>query len=588
MLARLAFPITVAAVLFAASDVALAVGVVGSGTPESCTETALSNVLEGNGQVTFDCGAAPHTIVMTFVKTLTANTNLIVHGGGTITLSGANTTAFFDIDAGSTLYLDGITLTRGFGEFGAIVNEGGLAIHNSRIEKCTSTSLYSGAITNYGAVGITGTTFAENSSIFEGGAIYSEEGLVTIADSTFTGNSTTGALGGESGGAIFSYSDVLDSLSVTNSTFTDNTSIYGGAIASLNSLTLDNVTFSANRSIYDGSETPRGDGGAVYVSGQASITNSTFTDNEALDGNGGAIYVEAGSTVNIARTTFSENEGGITGGALANDGSIDVRESTFHANKGAGAAIYNGVYSEIDESPVTALSNTTVSDNTSTASGALAALRGKITLAYVTVAGNSGASGIAEGQFASFEFSNSVFADNTPSNCLGLKPIGQSLGFNLSSDDSCELFALNDAPSTDPLLGPLADNGGPTLSRLPEPLSPAIDEGQCLPGFATDQRGIARPQGVSCDRGAVERSPEDSASGTCGDPVEIVASKDASANAVSASDALAVLNAAVGLSTCEFCICDIDDSGSISASDALATLLAAVGLPVELNCPACD
>jgi len=55
-----------------------------------------------------------------------------------------------------------------------------------------------------------------------------------------------------------------------------------------------------------------------------------------------------------------------------------------------------------------------------------------------------------------------------------------------------------------PLLGPLADNGGPTKTFLPGSGSPAINSGD--PSCAgTDQRGVARPQGGACDRGAVEQ-----------------------------------------------------------------------------------
>ena len=56
---------------------------------------------------------------------------------------------------------------------------------------------------------------------------------------------------------------------------------------------------------------------------------------------------------------------------------------------------------------------------------------------------------------------------------------------------------------------------------------------------------------------------------------------------VSASDALFMLRAAVGLDSCELCVCDVDGSGGVAATDALATLRLAVGQPIPLNCPAC-
>jgi len=60
-----------------------------------------------------------------------------------------------------------------------------------------------------------------------------------------------------------------------------------------------------------------------------------------------------------------------------------------------------------------------------------------------------------------------------------------------------------------------------------------------------------------------------------------------SSGALSSTDALIALNAAVGLAVCETCLCDVNDSGGITASDAQALLAAAVGLPAELVCPAC-
>jgi hypothetical protein len=96
-----------------------------------------------------------------------------------------------------------------------------------------------------------------------------------------------------------------------------------------------------------------------------------------------------------------------------------------------------------------------------------------------------------------------------------------SLGYNDANEDapgSCNLTAPGDNASNrnDPLLGPLANNGGPTPTRLPQSGSPLIDaipnascgDGNTLAGFAvtTDQRGLARPEqtGGRCDIGAVE------------------------------------------------------------------------------------
>ena len=87
-----------------------------------------------------------------------------------------------------------------------------------------------------------------------------------------------------------------------------------------------------------------------------------------------------------------------------------------------------------------------------------------------------------------------------------------SAGHNLDGDGTCNLTAAGDISAVDPLLGPLADNGGPTETHELLPGSPAIDAiavADCvdLDGepVVTDQRGVARPQGVACDIGAFER-----------------------------------------------------------------------------------
>ena len=61
-----------------------------------------------------------------------------------------------------------------------------------------------------------------------------------------------------------------------------------------------------------------------------------------------------------------------------------------------------------------------------------------------------------------------------------------------------------DLINTDPLLGPLADNGGPTFTQALLPGSPAIDAGVAVAGVTTDQRGVPRPQGTAPDIGAFE------------------------------------------------------------------------------------
>lgn len=79
--------------------------------------------------------------------------------------------------------------------------------------------------------------------------------------------------------------------------------------------------------------------------------------------------------------------------------------------------------------------------------------------------------------------------------------------------------------------------------------------------------------------------------GTCGDPAGLsagVLGASALDAQVTASDALFILRAGLGLETCALCVCDVNGSGSITASDALLALMAAIGQPVVLSCPDCE
>jgi hypothetical protein len=106
------------------------------------------------------------------------------------------------------------------------------------------------------------------------------------------------------------------------------------------------------------------------------------------------------------------------------------------------------------------------------------------------------------------DYGYELIGDNgtTTSNC---NETLDSLGYNLTDDDSCGFTEPTDLIVADAMLGPLQDNGGPTETHDLLPGSPAIDAGSpdCPPP-ATDQRGVARPQGAACDIGAVEYLPE--------------------------------------------------------------------------------
>jgi hypothetical protein len=96
---------------FFSQTIARASGIVGDGTPESCTESSLRTVLEGGGMVSFNCGPAPHEIAFTTQLIITAPTSL--DGGNLIILNGSQRTRILNVISGTTLNLANITLING-------------------------------------------------------------------------------------------------------------------------------------------------------------------------------------------------------------------------------------------------------------------------------------------------------------------------------------------------------------------------------------------------------------------------------------------------------------------------------------------
>ena len=107
---------------------------------------------------------------------------------------------------------------------------------------------------------------------------------------------------------------------------------------------------------------------------------------------------------------------------------------------------------------------------------------------------NINGGGIYSGSSA-VELMNTIVANNTSDNCFG---IITSLGFNLEDTNTCGFTKMTDLTNTNPQLGPLQDNGGPTLTHALLPISPAIDRADNAACPTDDQRGKPRPIDI-CD-----------------------------------------------------------------------------------------
>ena len=340
-----------------------------------------------------------------------------------------------------------------------------------------------------------------------------------VCDNTSTSDTDSGAGGGIANHAVGGNATLV----VTNSVVTRNTvdGLGGGGIdnaADSNlaaTLSVNGSTVSDN--VANGIDHTEGLGGGIQnsflrpVANAAAIlavNNSTVIGNSAVDGGGISSAIDLGNNLTLVLTMSSSTVSGNT--AAGNE---------FQVGNGGGVYVLNGVATIV---------NSTVSGNAATGTGNVSGLGGGImvaglndtagtlTLQNTTVTNNSaadGGGGIANTPFngsALTRFKNSLIAGNTAAgsnNCFNSGGTLTSHGHNLEDEDTCELNQPTDIVNTDPLLGSLAHNGGPTLTHALLPGSLAIDAADDSAAPPTDQRGVARPQGAASDIGAFEFVP---------------------------------------------------------------------------------
>ncbi|MGN6520217.1 MAG: choice-of-anchor Q domain-containing protein [Dokdonella sp.] len=315
------------------------------------------------------------------------------------------------------------------------------------------------------------------------------------------------------GGAVDVTTLVMTDSSITNSTLTatgtHGTGAGGGAYAS-DGATLVRSTISGNSvtapyASYDGYASV---GGGLYSRGELSLVDSTISGNTitaTLDGenaNGGGIYVRG--TATISGSTIDGNVADGHGGGLhkalfsvygepppPQDTALAIINSTIDGNTADGGA---GVYSV---RPVT-ISNSTVTSNFSTVT--------------------SGAGLLFADASQPLSIMSTIFAANTvcetcsppePSDIATFdiqSPLAVTGSNNLVQAAAANVSLPSDTIDADPLLFPLAWNGGPTRTRALGAGSPALDAGGNPAALVTDQRGgvFARVSGAAADIGAFE------------------------------------------------------------------------------------
>jgi predicted outer membrane repeat protein len=365
---------------------------------------------------------------------------------------------------------------------------------------------------------ISGVTVRNGYRSGDGGGIFiRRDCTVQVADATIFDNVATG-----SGGGI--HMEMLSTLTLSNTTVISNSAgANGGGINSTapgGSLTIINSTISDNAATLLG-------GGVYQNAGTLTIEGSSIISNTSQNTGGG--IAKSNGTMDIRKSVFAENTSfSYGGGVYGSSGAMTIEDSTVRDNRlnsagGRGGGIFSdaemtltnvtvagntslddggGIHSQ---DPMT-LTNVTVSGNTSGNGGGILHTGGStMTLLNCTIVTNTiGAGGGPGGMraYSPVSMRNTIVANNESANC-NVGGSLTSLGYNLESADTCGLNATGDITNTNPLLGPLQDNGGttvglgePTLTHALLPKSPAINAGD--PAFSPppeyDQRGVGFPR----------------------------------------------------------------------------------------------
>jgi hypothetical protein len=248
-----------------------------------------------------------------------------------------------------------------------------------------------------------------------------------------------------------------------------------------------------------------GQNSGVLNSGTLTMNNCTVSHNIGQRHGGisfgGGIYNTGTLTIN--NSVISAN-GASGGGGIYSRGTATINSSTLTGNSGAVGA---GIFSQFGAPLV--ITNSTITGNTGDVGGGITG--GTTVISSSTISGNSASNGggIAN---AGVTFRNSIVANNQGENCYNSTITSQ--GYNLSSDGTCNFNAAGDLNNTNPMLGSLQNNGGPTPTMALPSGSPAIDAGNpngCTDAnghpLTKDQRGMPRHDKEDtrgCDIGAYE------------------------------------------------------------------------------------
>lgn len=411
----------------------------------------------------------PTTI--TFSPSVFATPQTITLDHGTLELINTYDRAITIAGPTAGVTIDGNQHTGGFTiESGVTANLSGLTIINSTNR----------GITNSGTLTLTGVTISNNTVDGGGGGIYNE-GTATLTNVTISNNSASGQ-DGNGGGFLNAGTATLNNVTISNNNSFDQG---GGYFNFSGTTTLTHVTLSNNSTGYEGggiqnssgtttltnvnilNNTAYYGGGIHTITGTVTLTNVTISNNTATHG-GGMVNL---STATLTNVTISNNTADYYGGGIYNFGSTTIKNSTISNNTAANKG--GGIYKQVGYGFLCTLANS-------------------------VVAGNTAPTGP--------DFSLSDSSGSITSNGHNFIGNGEDISWGESDLHGTTAQPLN------PLLAPLANNGGYTQTLMPAWNSPLLNHGSntLVPsGLTTDQRGQARVANTTVDIGAVELQTSD-------------------------------------------------------------------------------
>ena len=377
------------------------------------------------------------------------------------TISG--TPAFRLISTTNELQVDGLSLTGG-----SAPDNGGAILAGG-----------------YANVVITNSVVSGNHAATSGGGVAIDCGNLTLTSSLVTGNTAL-----YNGGGIYAADDLYHNINSTCA----------------GSVHLSHSTLSSNIAV-------SGSGGGAYLfKGYLGAAHSIIDDNEALQGDGGGVFVFGTAELFASSVTGNTCQG--FGGGVFGNSAVKTNSSTLSNNTGGKGGAIGSKYASVI--------NSTVANNNASTGGGLYAI---ISAHYATISGNratDGSGGVNLGRCSVSgggtcttysRFYSSIVAGNQGADVVGYSsPNFNSVIVSASNHNIIRnVTAATVPPDTrncDPMLGPLANNGGLTLTMAPAAGSCAIDAGLPSPPGTTpsDQRGaaFARKVGRAGDIGAVE------------------------------------------------------------------------------------